>query len=583
MVITLNQVDFKYIDKKILDKATFSISDKDKVGLVGINGTGKTTLLKLIVGQEKPLSGEIIKSGGMVIRYLPQNPSFPVGVSLLDIVMSSSTKEHPVLEYEARSILSKLGFFDSNITTQNFSGGQLKRLALAQTLVGYCDIYILDEPTNHLDSDLILWLERYLIKWKKGLFMVTHDRYFLQRVCNKMMELDFGKIYVYEANYDEFLELKAERLEHQQQAQKKLKSILKKEKEWLSRGVEARRTKSKSRIERFNELNKTEFHEAGSMEFNSVSTRLGKKLISMKHGSKAFQDKVLFEDFSFDLARNDIIGIVGENGVGKTTLFKILMQQEKLDFGELIIGQTLKIGYFSQHMELIQPEIRVVDYIKEAGSYIETLDGTLFAGEILERFLFTDELQYSKVKMLSGGEKRRLQLVRILIQNPNVLLFDEPTNDLDLYTLEILEDFLLNFKGPILVVSHDRYFLDKICNKLFIFKDKRIIESNLTFSEYLEANTGEKEVVSKQNPAVRPHNKMPASLRNELEALEALMPKLEEELTALRQELSRETTDYHKILELTSQIEEKDTALTNQMERYFELEEIKKSYSVKQG
>lgn len=582
MVITLNQVDFKYIDKKILDKADFSISDKDKVGLVGVNGTGKTTLLKLILGQEKPLSGEIVKSGGMVIRYLPQNPQFPADASLLDIVMSSSTKEHPVLEYEARSILSKMGFFDPYATIQNFSGGQLKRLALAQTLVGYCDIYILDEPTNHLDSDLILWLERYLVKWKKGLLMVTHDRYFLQRVCNKMMELDFGKIYVYEADYDGFLELKAERLEQQQQAQKKLRAILKKEKEWLSRGVEARRTKSKSRIEKFNELSKTEFHEAASMEFSTVSSRLGKKLISMKHGCKAFKDKILFEDFSFDLARNDIIGIVGENGVGKTTLFKILMRQESLDSGELIIGQTLNIGYFSQHMELIQPEIRVIDYIKEAGSYIETLEGSLSAKEILERFLFTDELQYSKVKMLSGGEKRRLQLVRVLMQNPNVLLFDEPTNDLDLYTLEILEDFLLNFKGPVLAVSHDRYFLDKICNKLFVFSNKRIIESNLTFSEYLESNAGEKEASVKQGASVlRPHNKMPASLRNELKDLEASMPRLEEELTALRRELSRETTDYHKIMELTEKIEEKDSLLTEKMERYFELEEIKNSYSLK--
>lgn len=581
MVITFDNVEFKYIEKKILDKASFSISDSDKVGIVGVNGTGKTTLLKLILEMEKPNAGEIIKSGGMIINYLPQDPIFPLDTPIIDIVMSKSTALHPILDYEAKSILSKLGFDDYNIFVNNLSGGQKKRLALCQVLVTYCDLLILDEPTNHLDSELIIWLEKYLQKWKKGLLMVTHDRYFLQRVCNKMMELDFGKIYLYEANYDKFLQLKAERLEIQNKEQKKLKSILKHEQEWMNRGVEARRTKSKSRIEKFNELSKIEFNEQGQMEFSSITTRLGKKLISMKNGAKYFGDKVLFSDFSFDLNKGDIIGIVGSNGAGKTTFFKILMGLESLSSGELDLGQTLKIGYFSQNLDLINPEIRVIDYIKEQATLIETLEGTMTASDLLESFLFNSELQYSKVKMLSGGEKRRLQLIKVLIQNPNILIFDEPTNDLDLYTLEILEDYLLSFKGPILVVSHDRYFLDKICNKLFIFENNNIIESNLSFSEYLSSSSSMMSNNS-TNATSQPRtkNKMPTALRNELNRLEVDMPKLEEKITELKRLLSLESTDFHKILELQKEIDDNDNLLNQYMERYFELEEIKKQYTI---
>ena len=581
MVITFDNVEFKYIEKKILDKASFSISDSDKVGIVGVNGTGKTTLLKLILEMEKPNAGEIIKSGGMIINYLPQDPIFPLDTPIIDIVMSKSTALHPILDYEAKSILSKLGFDDYNIFVNNLSGGQKKRLALCQVLVTYCDLLILDEPTNHLDSELIIWLEKYLQKWKKGLLMVTHDRYFLQRVCNKMMELDFGKIYLYEANYDKFLQLKAERLEIQNKEQKKLKSILKHEQEWMNRGVEARRTKSKSRIEKFNELSKIEFNEQGQMEFSSITTRLGKKLISMKNGAKYFGDKVLFSDFSFDLNKGDIIGIVGSNGAGKTTFFKILMGLESLSSGELDLGQTLKIGYFSQNLDLINPEIRVIDYIKEQATLIETLEGMMTASDLLESFLFNSELQYSKVKMLSGGEKRRLQLIKVLIQNPNILIFDEPTNDLDLYTLEILEDYLLSFKGPILVVSHDRYFLDKICNKLFIFENNNIIESNLSFSEYLSSSSSMMSNNS-TNATSQPRtkNKMPTALRNELNRLEEDMPKLEEKIAELKRLLSLESTDFHKILELQKEIDDNDNLLNQYMERYFELEEIKKQYTI---
>ncbi|MCR5349507.1 MAG: ABC-F family ATP-binding cassette domain-containing protein [Acholeplasmatales bacterium] len=579
MNITFDNVSFKYIERKILDNVSFSINDTDKVGVVGVNGTGKTTLIKLILGNEKPNSGEIIISGGMRINYLPQDPKFDESLSLINIIMKDSTKENPILEYEAESILKKMGFNDTTIKPINFSGGQLKRLALAKSLVTPCDLLILDEPTNHLDNSLIVWLEKYLIKFKKGLFMVTHDRYFLQRVCNKMLEIDFGKIYIYEANYDLFLELKAKRLKDEEASEKRLKRILSQEREWMTRGVEARRTKSKSRIERFKKLSEIKFYEHKEMEFNSLNTYLGKKLISMINGKKAYGDKLLFDNFTFDLERNDIIGVVGDNGCGKSTLFKILMGLEQLDSGQLILGETLKIGYFSQNLELIDPEIRVIDYIKEEHSLIETLDGTLTASDLLEQFLFNKDLQYTKVKMLSGGEKRRLQLVKVLINNPNILLFDEPTNDLDLYTLEILENYLMDFKGPILTVSHDRYFLDKICNKLFVYNDFKIDITLDSFSDYLTKK--ENEIKIKETKVVTPRNsnKMLPRDRNELNKLETLIPELENKLKELKDDIPNHQTDFHKLLEIQAEIDELENDIDVKTNRYLELLEIKESFN----
>ncbi len=488
MVISFDNVSFKYIEKMLLDHVSFSITDADKIGIVGVNGTGKSTLLKLILGEEKPISGAILQSGGIRINYLPQNPMFEEDVSLLNLVLEGSTKEHPIEEYEAKSILNKLGFTEYTLTTKYLSGGQKKRLALAKALLTYCDFLLLDEPTNHLDNEMILWLEKYLIKFKKGLLMVTHDRYFLQRACTKMLELDYGKVYVYEANYELFLKYKADRLANEQKAQSKLKSILRKEAEWMHRGVEARRTKSKSRIERFEQLSEISFQITKEMTFSSKETYLGKTIIEIKNGSKYFNDLCLFQNFNLSLKRNDIIGIVGDNGAGKTTLFKILIGEEKLSEGELKLGETLNIGYFSQSEDWMNPDIRVIDYIKEEQAIIETLDGTISASELLERFLFDSEAQYSKIKMLSGGEKRRLQLVKVLMRNPNVLLLDEPTNDLDIYTIEILEDYIQSFKGPVLVVSHDRYFLDKICNQLLVYQNHTIRPYLQSFSEFLEYN-----------------------------------------------------------------------------------------------
>lgn len=574
MVITFEKVSFRYIEKKLLNEASFSFTDQDKIGVVGKNGCGKSTLLKLIWEEEKPISGKIIKSGGIRFGILPQQPVFSKGRTILEEVMRHSTSQNPILPYEAKSILTKLGLTDLSVLTDVLSGGEAKRLALAIVLVTPCDFLLLDEPTNHLDNGMIEWLEKYLQKWKKGLLMVTHDRYFLQRVCHKIMELENGKTYLYEMGFDAFLEEKARRLENTEKANKKLKQILLAEKEWINRGVEARRTKSKKRLERFEQLSKIEFKEEKQMAFSSLTTYLGKKLIEIKNGQKRYGNKILFRDFSFSLQRSDIIGVVGANGAGKSTFFKILMQQEPLDSGELILGETLKIGYFSQHLDLIDPEIRVMDYIDD--QWVETLEGSISASELLERFLFDKTLQYSKVKMLSGGEKRRLQLVKVLIGQPNVLILDEPTNDLDIYTMEILEDFLLNFKGPILLVSHDRYFLDKVCNQLLVFENATIAMHSESFSEFLMKEKTEFFKKETKKPVVK--NKMPASLRNEYQQIQQQITHLEEEINDLQGQIASQTTDFHKIMELQNALDEKQKTNDRLIERYVELEEIKNQY-----
>ena len=575
MNITFDNVSFKYIERPILDRASFSITDSDKVGIVGVNGTGKSTMLKLICGIENPNSGTITISGGARINYLAQDSYFDTNKTLMEIIMSGSTKENPINDYEASSILSKLGFMDSSVTTKNFSGGQLKRLALAKVLVTPCDFMILDEPTNHLDNNIIMWLENFLKKFKKGIIMVTHDRYFLERICNKMIELDFGKTYTYIANYSKFLELKAERLEAEAKSEKKLKSILRTETEWIHRGAEARRTKAKYRVERFKELSNIKFKEEKSMEISSLSTRIGKKLISIKNGSKAFGDKVLFNNFNFELSHSDIIGVIGDNGAGKTTLFKIISGEEELSSGEIERGITLNIGYFHQHLELIDPEIRVIDYIKDEQNVIETLDGTITASEMLERFLFTKDVQYSKVKMLSGGEKKRLQLLRVLMKNPNMLLFDEPTNDLDIYTLELLEDYLLNFKGPIMVVSHDRYFLDKICNRLLIIDNSSIEESMQSFSEYLESYASKPKMVEKKSSDTRTKKKtIPYAIKKEYEQLEEEIKKFDERINFLKKEINNPSNDYVKLMDYQRELDDIESIYDEKSLRYLEILEM---------
>lgn len=576
MVITFKDVSFRYTDKNLLDKVSFSITDQDKTGLVGLNGTGKSTLIKLIEDEIRPQSGEIIKSGNMIISYLEQEPDIPLNTKLLDYVMKNNDKDHKVNDYEAKSMLTKLKL-DPESLTNNLSGGQRKRLALAKCLVTYCDFLILDEPTNHLDNDMILYLEKYLQRYNHGLFMVTHDRYFLERVCNNMLELDNGHIYTYKANYSEFLNLKALRLEREEKAEKKLKRLLKNELEWIHRGVEARRTKQKYRIERFNELSKIKFSERKGFEFDSVSKYLGKTIIEIKNGSKSFGDKVIFKNFNLNVLRTVRIGIVGDNGAGKTTLFKIIMQQESLDSGELILGETLRIGYFSQHFDAIDENIRVIDYVKEVSSTIETLEGTVTASSLLERFLFDANLQYTMVKSLSGGQRRRLQLVRVLAANPNVLILDEPTNDLDIETLEVLEDYIDSFMGPVLCVSHDRYFLDKVCDELLYYKNGEINSYMGSFSEFIASDLGTPSQAISKNQGYKNEHKMTSKEKNELYDLEQELPKLDEKMEGLRKELASYTTEYTLMMDVQKKIDELDTEILTKTERYFELMEKKES------
>lgn len=576
MVITFKDVSFRYTDKNLLDKVSFSITDQDKTGLVGLNGTGKSTLIKLIEDEIRPQSGEIIKSGNMIISYLEQEPDIPLNTKLLDYVMKNNDKDHKVNDYEAKSMLTKLKL-DPDALTNNLSGGQRKRLALAKCLVTYCDFLILDEPTNHLDNDMILYLEKYLQRYNHGLFMVTHDRYFLERVCNNMLELDNGHIYTYKANYSEFLNLKALRLEREEKAEKKLKRLLKNELDWIHRGVEARRTKQKYRIERFNELSKIKFSERKGFEFDSVSKYLGKTIIEIKNGSKSFGDKIIFKNFNLNVLRTARIGIVGDNGAGKTTLFKIIMQQESLDSGELILGETLRIGYFSQHFDAIDENIRVIDYVKEVSSTIETLEGTVTASSLLERFLFDANLQYTMVKSLSGGQRRRLQLVRVLAANPNVLILDEPTNDLDIETLEVLEDYIDSFMGPVLCVSHDRYFLDKVCDELLYYKNGEINSYMGSFSEFIASDLGTSSQAISKNQGYKNEHKMTSKEKNELYDLEQELPKLDEKMEGLRKELASYTTEYTLMMDVQKKIDELDAEILTKTERYFELMEKKES------
>lgn len=576
MVITFKDVSFRYTDKNLLDKVSFSITDQDKTGLVGLNGTGKSTLIKLIEDEIRPQIGEIIKSGNMIISYLEQEPDIPLNTKILDYVMKNNDKDHKVNDYEAKSMLTKLKL-DPEALTNNLSGGQRKRLALAKCLVTYCDFLILDEPTNHLDNDMILYLEKYLQRYNHGLFMVTHDRYFLERVCNNMLELDNGHIYTYKANYSEFLNLKALRLEREEKAEKKLKRLLKNELDWIHRGVEARRTKQKYRIERFNELSKIKFSERKGFEFDSVSKYLGKTIIEIKNGSKSFGDKIIFKNFNLNVLRTARNGIVGDNGAGKTTLFKIIMQQESLDSGELILGETLRIGYFSQHFDAIDENIRVIDYVKEVSSTIETLEGTVTASSLLERFLFDANLQYTMVKSLSGGQRRRLQLVRVLAANPNVLILDEPTNDLDIETLEVLEDYIDSFMGPVLCVSHDRYFLDKVCDELLYYKNGEINSYMGSFSEFIASDLGTSSQAISKNQGYKNEHKMTSKEKNELYDLEHELPKLDEKMEGLRKELASYTTEYTLMMDVQKKIDELDAEILTKTERYFELMEKKES------
>ncbi len=487
-LLTIEHLTKSYTERLLFDDTAFSINEGEKVGVIGINGTGKSTLLKIAAGLEEPDQGSVVKGRNLYIRYLPQNPVFEPGYTVLESVIRENEGHEQAwdLEGQAKNMLMKLDVPDWTAKIETLSGGQRKRVALASVLLSTADLLILDEPTNHLDSAMADWLEEYLKKFRGALLMITHDRYFLDSVTNRIVELDKGKLYSYQTNYEGFLELKAERMAMEEASERKRQSILRVELEWMKRGARARSTKQKGRIQRFEALSANSGPEYdGEVELGSIASRLGRTTVELKNLSKAYEGKTLIRDFSYIFLKNDRVGFIGPNGSGKSTLMKMIAGWVKPDSGEIEIGQTVKLGYFSQENEAMDNDLRVIDYIKNVAEYVRTPDGSVSASQMLERFLFPPSVQYTVIGKLSGGEKRRLYLLRILMDAPNVLILDEPTNDLDIRTLTILEDYLDSFQGIVITVSHDRYFLDRVVRRIFAFEgDGKICQYEGGFTDY---------------------------------------------------------------------------------------------------
>ena len=578
MLISVNNLSKTNGIKNIVDHVSFSIEETDKIALIGINGTGKSTLLKIIAGIET-YQGDIIQKKNLQISYLPQNPDFNPHNTIIKQIYEMIDQDK-VNEYEVKAILNKLGITDHDQLIKELSGGQQKRVALAITLLKPCDLLILDEPTNHLDNEMIEYLEKYLIKFNKAVFMVTHDRYFLERVTNKIMEIDRNKIYEYEANYSKFLDLKAKREEEALASERKRKLFLKKELEWVRAGVQARTTKSKERLQRFEQLNSiADIQTINQVEMINTASRLGKKTIELKNISMHYDNLTLFNNFSYLFKRTDRIGILGVNGCGKSTLLKIIAKELNPSNGEVIYGDTIKIGYFKQMSDDLDENMRVIDYIKQTSNDLKTLEGTFSAKQMCERFLFDSSLQHTYISRLSGGEKRRLYLLNILMQAPNVLLFDEPTNDLDITTLAILEDYLDNFEGIVITVSHDRYFLDRICDGLFVFKNKQITYCNGGYSNYVNIDDklpkakGNGALKYKEQKRLQKQNQVRLSSKEkqELESMESIILDLEEQIEILNEQMNEHQNDFKKLTALSNQRNRLTEQLETKNERWLEL------------
>ncbi|MBO5461038.1 MAG: ABC-F family ATP-binding cassette domain-containing protein, partial [Ruminococcus sp.] len=570
-ILNIEHISKVYGEKKIFDDASFGIQENDKIGIVGINGTGKTTLLKMIAGIENPDEGQIIRQNGLKIAYLPQSGFPEIEESSRKIRSNHTEKDRTVLSYmmegvdegdwsaesQAKTILNELGITDHQEVLEHLSGGQKKKVALAKTLVSSSDVLLLDEPTNHLDNAMLEWLEDYLKHYRGVIIMVTHDRYFLDKVTNKILEISHGSMYSYEANYSGFLELKAQREEMELASERKRQSILRMEIEWAKRGCRARTTKQKARLERLEILKNTSAPQADQViEADSIETRMGKKTVELHHISKSYGDKMLINDFDYIVLKNQRIGFIGPNGCGKSTLMKIIAGLLEPDMGHVEIGETVKAAYFAQEVPDMNTSQRVIDYVKDVAEYIPTRDGKISASKMLERFLFTPEMQYAPIEKLSGGEKKRLYLLSILAQAPNCLIFDEPGNDLDIPTLTILEDYLNSFVGIVITVSHDRYFLDNIVDRIFAFEENgRLVQYEGGYSDYLEAvhrsnvktepqAQPAKEKTSKKNWKAGSTKTLKFSYKEqrEFEALEEKIMELEEKQKALEEAMS--SADY---------------------------------------
>jgi len=631
-IITLENINKSYSEKVLLNNVSLGISDGDKIGLIGINGAGKSTFLKVVSGREEFFDGNIIKSKIVRIEYLDQNPIFDLNATVLEQVFKGDSKEMTLLkkyeesidkinsckpeefdllnkeliklqeqidslnlwdlESDAKTILNKLGIKDYHETVGNLSGGQKKRIALACSLITPCDLLILDEPTNHLDSDSIEWLEDYLNARKGALLMITHDRYFLDRVTNRIIELDRGDMYSYPGNYTAFLEKKIERLETEQVQEDKKNALIKNELKWVRRGAKARTTKQKARLQRFDELVSTEtIRRQDDVDISLVGSRLGKKVVELYDVCKSFGERTLIKDFNYIFLRDDRVGIIGENGAGKTTLVNLLRGKLPLDSGTIEIGDTVKICCFAQDNTNMDPKLRVIDYVKDGGEYIPVDDGTkISASSMCERFLFDSLMQYTPIEKLSGGERRRLHLLRVLMESPNFLILDEPTNDLDIETLKILEDFLDKFMGVVIVVSHDRYFLDRICNKIFSYEGNGLIkEYNGNFSDFLiskEMEKGQDEIKTTEDKSKEEKGKVTKERtkdskpkftfkeQKEFESIDDDISKLEEKIESLEKDMAKNSSNYGKLNELMKEKDEAQKALEHKYERWEYLNEI---------
>lgn len=616
-LLSLENLTKSFSDRKLFDDASFFLQEGEKVGIIGINGTGKSTLLKMAVGIEEPDEGKRTVANHVVIRYLPQNPEFDGKLCVMDHVMQEMSADvHWDMEGEAKNMLQTLGITDLGQKIEELSGGQRKRLALAEILLKPCDILILDEPTNHLDHAMAAWLEQYLKNWRGALIMVTHDRYFLDSVSNRIVEIDKGKIYSYETNYSGFLELKTQREEMELASERKRQSILRVELEWVKRGARARSTKQKARLERYEELkNQRGPQSDGKVEMSSVSTRMGNTTIEVDGISKSFGERTLIRDFSYIFLKNDRVGFVGTNGCGKTTLMKMLTGRLEPDTGSIKTGQTIKIGYYSQEIETrkeagiayMDPNMRVIDYIRETAEFVRTEDGLISASAMLERFLFPPQEQYGLIGKLSGGEKRRLNLLRVLMEAPNVLILDEPTNDLDISTLTILEDYLDHYQGIVIVVSHDRYFLDRVVRRIFAFEENGILrqyeggytdymlkapdagqmplaqggaghgkagEEKEMPGEKTQEETGGREAYEAYRANRERKLKFSYKEQREYETIEGEIEALEEKLETLEADMVKFARDFVKLNELTKEKESTEQLLEEKMERWEYLEDL---------
>lgn len=605
-LVTIEHLTKSYTVRLLFDDTSFSINEGEKIGLIGVNGTGKSTLLKIVAGLEDADSGSVVRGRSLYIRYLSQIPEFAEGDTVLESVMRENAGETHYssadeMQATAKSMLNKLGIIEHDALTSTLSGGQRKRVALASVLMSTADLLILDEPTNHLDSGMADWLEEYLKAFRGALLMITHDRYFLDSVVGRIVELDKGKLYSYQANYEGFLALKAERMEMAEASERKRQTILRNEIAWMQRGARARSTKQKAHIQRYEELRDQKGPEYDrNVELESIASRLGRTTVEVKDLCKAYGDKVLMKDFTYIFLKNDRVGIIGPNGSGKSTLMKMLAGWVEPDSGTIQIGQTVKMGYFSQENEAMDESLKVIDYIKNVAEYVKTKDGSISASQMLERFLFPSGMQYTSIGRLSGGERRRLYLLRILMEAPNVILLDEPTNDLDIQTLTILEDYLDTFPGIVIAVSHDRYFLDRVVNRIFAFEGQgKVTQYEGGFTDYQIAwsarhpqETGEQKGVragdSDENGSGLPINrnnwkqaaggekkrKLSFKEQREWETIEADIAALEQSIGDLEQEIGKSATNYTRLNELMEEKSAREAQLEEKMERWMYLNEL---------